>query len=93
MPGCRLGRLGHKSHRGVLLASSLGLLALVVPTAPSRVALGKGLYDRNQVLLSKASKELRRPLHSPQLCEWAINSPQSSFQMTAALSKSLPATS
>lgn len=77
MPGCCLGRLGHKSHCSVLLASSLGLLALGVPTATSRVTLGKP----------------RRPLHSPQPCERAINSPQSSFQMTAALSKSLPATS
>lgn len=50
-------------------------------------------YDRNRVLLPKASKELRCPLHSPQPCEWAIHSPQSSLQMTAALSKSLPTTS
>lgn len=90
---CPSGRLGHKSHFGVLLASSLGLLALGVPTATSREALGKGLYDRNRVFLPKASKEFRHPPHSPQPCEWAIHSPQSSLQMTAALSKSLPTTS
>lgn len=58
---CPSGRLGHKSHFSVLLASSLGLLAVGVPTATSREALGKGLYDRNRVFLPKASKEFRRP--------------------------------
>lgn len=84
---CGLWRLSHKSHCSILLACSLGLLALGETNCHVQSSPGKRL------IMTGTENFCQKPTRNwgscPQPCEWVICQPWSSLQMTAALSNSL----